>query len=67
MGRRHLKPGDRVTFESHDEQCQPFQQFGIVKEYVYPHFHPDGYIEIVDELGDIILYGEAGKEIQKVK
>ncbi|MEH2353136.1 hypothetical protein [Nostoc sp.] len=45
----------------------PFQQVGIVKRYIYPHFHPDGYIEIVDEAGDTILYGEAGKRIQKAK
>ncbi|MBN3885151.1 MAG: hypothetical protein HWQ44_19965 [Nostoc sp. JL34] len=67
MGKRKLKPGDLVTFESHDEQCKPFQQFGTVKHYLYPHFHPDGYIEIVDEAGDTILFGNAGKGIQKVK
>ncbi|MDZ8083416.1 MAG: hypothetical protein RMX35_30670 [Nostoc sp. DcaGUA01] len=67
MGRRHLKSGDRVTFESHDEHCKPFQQFGIVKKYTYPHFHPNGYIEVVDEAGDTILYGNAGKGIQKAK
>lgn len=67
MGKRKLKPGDCVIFESHDEHCLPFQQVGIVKRYIYPHFHPDGYIEIVDEAGDTILYGEAGKGIQKAK
>ncbi|MHC5936165.1 hypothetical protein [Nostoc sp.] len=67
MGRRKLKPGDRVTFESHDEQCNPFQNSGIVKQYIYPDFHPDGYIEIVDQDGDTILYGNAGKDIQKAK
>lgn len=65
MGKRKLKPGDRVTFESHDEQCKPFQQSGIVKRYIYPDFHPDGYIEIVNEVGDTILYGNAGRGIQK--
>ncbi len=67
MGKRHLKSGDRVTFESHDEQCKPFQQSGTVKQYIYPDFHPDGYIEVVDEAGDIILYGNAGKGIQKTR
>lgn len=67
MGKRRLKSGDRVTFESHDENCNPFQQLGIVKQYIYPDFHPDRYIEIVDEVGDTILYGNADKGIQKVK
>ncbi|MBN3948370.1 MAG: hypothetical protein HWQ38_18725 [Nostoc sp. NMS7] len=67
MGKRRLKSGDRVTFESHDENCNPCQQFGIVKQYIYPDFHPDGYIEIVDEAGDTILYGNADKGIQKAK
>ncbi|MDZ8237665.1 hypothetical protein [Nostoc sp. ChiQUE01b] len=67
MGKRKLKPGNRVSFESHDEQCKPFQQFGIVKYYLYPEFHPNGYIEIVDESGDTIPYGNAAKGIQKAK
>ena len=67
MGRRKLKVGDRVVFKSHDEQCKSFQQSGTVKCYLYPDFHPDGYIEVVDEADDTVLYGNAGKGIQKAK
>ncbi|AVH74444.1 hypothetical protein NLP_30050 (plasmid) [Nostoc sp. 'Lobaria pulmonaria (5183) cyanobiont'] len=65
--KRRLKPGDQVEFTSHDEKCKPFKQTGIVKVYLYPDFHPNGYIEIVDDNGDTILYGNAGDNIQKSK
>ncbi|MBN3938474.1 MAG: hypothetical protein V7L21_25735 [Nostoc sp.] len=66
--KRRLKEDDRVEFISHDEQCKPFKQIGIVRLYVYPHsFNPNSYIEIVDENKDLIFYGNAGDDIQKSK
>jgi len=60
MGKRQLKQGDRVEFDSFDEQCRPYKQQGIVRVYKYPDFHPSGYVEVVDEQGEVILYGNAG-------
>ncbi|MCF4967166.1 hypothetical protein CV014_08525 [Nostoc sp. CMAA1605] len=65
--KRQLKPGDKVEFPSYDEHCKPFTERGIVTVYVYPDFHPNGYIEIVDSDGNLILYGNAGEDIKKVK
>lgn len=67
MGKRRLKPGDRVQFNSYDENCKPYKVQGWVKVYVYPHsFHPNGYIEIIDSEGDTIMYGDAS-DIQKLR
>ncbi|OUL34107.1 hypothetical protein [Nostoc sp. 106C] len=65
--KRKLQTGDRVEFPSHDEHFKPFKQSGIVRKYIYPDFHPNGYIEIVSENGDLILYGNAGDDIKKSK
>ncbi|MHC5778943.1 hypothetical protein [Nostoc sp.] len=65
--KRRLKPGDQVEFTSYDDQGKPFKQKGIVKVYVYPDFHPNGYIELVDNNEDTILYGNADDNIRLSK
>ncbi len=66
MAKRKLISGDRVEFVGHDANCLPCKKQGTIQIYIYPHFHPSGYVEVVDDEGNLILYGNAAG-IKKIK